>query len=88
MYESIATEASSEGEERKCVEKSKANVREAILEKLRRVVSARGYDGDELYDAWMLTMPSYLGFEGINPLTVYFGYKVDGSLWLVVLEVR
>ncbi|KAK7446978.1 hypothetical protein VKT23_014191 [Stygiomarasmius scandens] len=36
----------------------------------------------------MMTMPSYLGFEGINPLTVYFCYKPGGVLWLVVLEVH
>lgn len=26
-------------------------------------------------DAWMLTMPSFVGWEGINPLTVYFVYS-------------
>ncbi|KAI0659641.1 hypothetical protein C8Q70DRAFT_903425, partial [Cubamyces menziesii] len=38
-------------------------------------------------DAWMLTMPSYLGYEGINPLTVYFCYDSQGELYCVVLEV-
>jgi DUF1365 family protein len=37
-------------------------------------------------DAWILTMPSYCGFEGINPLTVYFCYRKN-MLWIVVLEV-
>ena len=26
-------------------------------------------------DAWILTIPSYFGFEGIKPLTVYFCYR-------------
>lgn len=43
---------------------------------------------DETFqDAWLMTMPSVLGFEGINPLTVYFCYK-NNELWTVVLEVR
>ncbi|KAH9894007.1 hypothetical protein C8Q73DRAFT_694094 [Cubamyces lactineus] len=39
-------------------------------------------------DAWMLTMPSYLGYEGINPLTVYFCYDSQGALYCVVLEIH
>ncbi|KXN83992.1 hypothetical protein AN958_00639 [Leucoagaricus sp. SymC.cos] len=43
---------------------------------------------DETFqDAWIFTMPSILGFEGINPLTVYFCYK-DQTLWTVVLEIH
>ncbi|THU76154.1 hypothetical protein K435DRAFT_186558 [Dendrothele bispora CBS 962.96] len=72
----------------------------SIKEKLVEVLRRRGYlelrdDSDEdggnlkeLEDAWMMTMPSYLGFEGINPLTVYFCYRPGGVLWLVVLEVH
>ncbi|KAI0270508.1 hypothetical protein BC834DRAFT_967286 [Gloeopeniophorella convolvens] len=44
---------------------------------------------ERLDDAWVLTMPSYFGFEGINPLTVYFCYQKDEpGLWLSVLEVH
>ena len=40
-------------------------------------------------DAWMLTMPSYLGYEGINPLTVHYCYEsADERLGWVILEVR
>ncbi|KAG5342699.1 hypothetical protein C0989_010667 [Termitomyces sp. Mn162] len=65
----------------------------SIREKLVELLIERGYIGRNieplLDDAWMLTMPNYLGFEGINPLTVYFCYKVAvTALWLVVLEVR
>lgn len=44
------------------------------------------------YEVWAVSMPSYLGFHGINPLTVYYIYrkrndKRDG-LWLCLLEVH
>ena len=43
---------------------------------------------EQMDDAWILTMPSYCGFEGINPLTVYFCYRRGcPELWIVVLEV-
>lgn len=58
-----------------------------IKQKLLEVLRSHALDPDLFDDAWMLTMPSYFGFEGINPLTVYFCYKNDQSLWVVVLEV-
>jgi DUF1365 family protein len=43
---------------------------------------------EQMDDAWIITMPSYCGLEGINPLTVYFCYRRDyPKLWIVVLEV-
>ncbi|EIW76654.1 hypothetical protein CONPUDRAFT_168477 [Coniophora puteana RWD-64-598 SS2] len=33
-------------------------------------------------------MPRIVGFEGINPLTVYYCYDVDATFWLTVLEVH
>lgn len=59
-----------------------------IKEKLGAVLSARGFDPSKMSDAWMQTMPSYFGFEGINPLTVYYCYTTSNELWLIVLEVR
>lgn len=41
----------------------------------------------DLSDVWLLTSPSYLGFEGINPLSVWFCYGEDRRLNLVLLEV-
>ncbi|KAF4568244.1 hypothetical protein EYR40_010358 [Pleurotus pulmonarius] len=41
-----------------------------------------------LVDSWMMTMPSFLGFEGINPLTVYFCYNSAGNFWLCILEIH
>jgi hypothetical protein len=43
---------------------------------------------DAIGESWVMTMPGYLGFRGINPLTVYFSYdKISSNLILVVLEV-
>ena len=63
----------------------------SIRTKLVRALGDFGVEDPEgqMDDAWILTMPSYCGFEGINPLTVYFCYrKDDRRLWIVVLEVR
>ncbi|KAJ8508972.1 hypothetical protein ONZ45_g8795 [Pleurotus djamor] len=62
---------------------------QTIREKLLEVLDAR-YPGvsERLEDAWMLTMPSLLGFEGINPLTVYFCYGPNREFWLCVLEIH
>lgn len=62
----------------------------SIRKKLVEVLEQFGIElaGERMDDAWILTMPSYFGFEGINPLTVYFCYRRDcPELWIVVLEV-
>ncbi|KAJ6554539.1 hypothetical protein B0H19DRAFT_1210883 [Mycena capillaripes] len=59
----------------------------SIRQRLEKVLLDRGFGGD-LEDAWMMTMPSLLGFEGINPLTVYFCYRPGGVFFLTVLEVH
>ncbi|KAF8905595.1 hypothetical protein CPB85DRAFT_1376774 [Mucidula mucida] len=51
-----------------------------IRHKLEGVLSSHGYKQD--LDA------AFLGFEGMNPLTVYYCYKPDGVFWLTVLEVH
>ncbi|KAJ6464266.1 hypothetical protein C8R47DRAFT_1026218, partial [Mycena vitilis] len=58
-----------------------------IRQRLEEVMLDRGF-GADLDDAWMMTMPSLLGFEGINPLTVYFCYRPGGVFFLTVLEVH
>ncbi|KAI0651215.1 hypothetical protein C8Q79DRAFT_1004518 [Trametes meyenii] len=50
--------------------------------------AARVAEWKEAGDAWMLTMPSYMGFEGINPLTVYFCYSRESVLEWIVLEIH
>jgi DUF1365 family protein len=64
---------------------SSASIRRKLELELRRH-SLLSLD-ETFQDAWLMTMPSVLGFEGINPLTVYFCYK-NSKLWTVVLEVR
>lgn len=59
----------------------------SIRERLEKVLVDRGFADGGLEDAWMMTMPSLLGFEGINPLTVYFCYRPGGKFFLTVLEV-
>ncbi|KAI0337463.1 hypothetical protein BDW22DRAFT_951665 [Trametopsis cervina] len=61
---------------------------QTIKQKIEVVLKRRGYDLSELEDVWMLTMPAYLGYEGMNPLTTYFAYKKDGSPWMVILEIH
>ncbi len=58
-----------------------------IKQKLKTLLHERGHDEGAFEDAWMLTMPSYVGFEGINPLTVYFCYDHNETPTYVVLEV-
>ncbi|KAF7297254.1 hypothetical protein MIND_00958500 [Mycena indigotica] len=58
----------------------------SIKQKLLYILKERGFEGIE--DAWMMTMPNLLGFEGINPLTVYFCYDVNDELLVTVLEVH
>jgi DUF1365 family protein len=60
---------------------------ESILDKLRKALDSHGLYGDCIHDAWMMTMPSFFGWEGINPLTVYYCYSSSGELCCVVLEV-
>ncbi|KAI0712766.1 hypothetical protein C8T65DRAFT_608154 [Cerioporus squamosus] len=60
-----------------------------IKEKLREVLEQFQHDGGRLGEVWMMTMPSYVGYEGINPLTVYYCYEEGGErlVW-VVLEIH
>ncbi|KAF8588064.1 hypothetical protein K439DRAFT_1652066 [Ramaria rubella] len=61
----------------------------SIRSKLVDLLDQQGHPGCELEDAWLMTMPSFLGLEGINPLSVYYCYRKEyPSLWLVVLEVH
>ncbi|KAI0632927.1 hypothetical protein C8Q77DRAFT_1175724, partial [Trametes polyzona] len=68
-----------------------------IKAKLAAVLVRQGKDAAQVRawveagDAWMLTMPSYVGYEGINPLTVYFCFDArgeDARLAWVVLEIH
>ncbi|KAF8176305.1 hypothetical protein BJ912DRAFT_987372 [Pholiota molesta] len=43
----------------------------SIRGKLEGLLIRNGFKAGKFQDAWMLTMPSFLGFEGINPLTIH-----------------
>ncbi|KIJ41082.1 hypothetical protein M422DRAFT_31957 [Sphaerobolus stellatus SS14] len=60
-----------------------------IKQKLVCILEAHGHPGQDLGNAWLMTMPTFLGIEGINPLTVHFCYRRGSAqLWIVVLEVH
>ncbi|QRV72224.1 hypothetical protein RhiJN_00238 [Ceratobasidium sp. AG-Ba] len=61
---------------------SPRSIRQRLVELLRPC-------GIHLGEVWIMTMPSFLGFEGINPLTVYFCYEEGHDrVWGVILEVH
>ncbi|KAH9920876.1 uncharacterized protein BXZ73DRAFT_91887 [Epithele typhae] len=65
----------------------------SVKAKLGEVLGRDGQDAARLGRVWMLTMPSYLGYEGINPLTVHYCYgrREEGEeeeLAWVVLEIH
>jgi len=60
----------------------------SIRDKLVDILNRHGQNGEDLDDSWLMTVPSFLGIEGINPLTVHFCYRRGNSkLWIVALEV-
>ena len=64
----------------------------SIREKLNGLMVREGVSVEEVRKVYSVTMPEYCGVEGINPLTVHYGYKneeKDGiELKVVVLEVH
>lgn len=69
----------------------KSGVPGAWRVELQNLVEQHGVDPQEMGRIWMVTMPSYLGFVGVNPLSVYFCYRkgsLEAGLLCVVLEVH
>jgi DUF1365 family protein len=60
-----------------------------LMERLQDFFRLKGIDCSWLKEggAWLLTSPSYMGYEGINPLNVWFCYGEDQKLRIVLLEV-
>jgi DUF1365 family protein len=56
--------------------------------KLENLLESRGVRVDQVGRVWLVTMPSCLGFEGINPLSVWYVYRKPQELLCVVLEVH
>lgn len=46
-------------------------------QKLLTLLHAHGVDQKAVGRIWLVTMPSYLGIAGINPLSVYFCYSSE-----------
>ncbi|KAJ9099298.1 hypothetical protein QFC21_004179 [Naganishia friedmannii] len=70
----------------------------SFRQRLLGLLASNGVQEHEVGRVWLLTMPSYIGKSGINPLTTYFVYRKPGSekgseqreggLLCVVLEVH
>lgn len=66
---------------------------EGILGRLRNILSKHGVSPAQLTSVFMVSMPSYVGFQGINPLVVHYCYSQSSTgghdqLCVVVLEVH
>lgn len=67
-----------------------------LRQKVNSLLEERGAREDEVGRVWLVTIPSFVGFEGINPLSVWFCYKRNGfggqggkrELACVILEVH
>lgn len=63
-----------------------------LLDRLHAFGRLRGMEEhqlglDEAGDVWLMTSPSYMGFEGINPLSIWLCYDCEKKLQTVLLEV-
>jgi DUF1365 family protein len=56
--------------------------------KAERLLSEQGMSKGDMAKIWLVTMPSFLGFEGINPLSVWYIYSEKRELTCVILEVH
>lgn len=68
-----------------------------LREKVNKLLLDNGVGEADIGRVWLVTMPSFLGFEGINPLSVWYIYaKGDekergagaGKLSCIILEVH
>ena len=55
--------------------------------KLDELLTSQGIDRSQAEKVWLVSMPSLLGFEGLNPLAVWYTYDSDRRLTTVILEV-
>lgn len=61
---------------------------ESLRQKAERLLSEQGLGVHDMSHMWLVTMPSFLGFEGINPLSVWYIYSDKRILTCVILEVH
>ena len=60
----------------------------SLRQKLDTLLEKHGMEEGDTKRAWMVSMPSLLGFEGINPLTVWYIYNDQKRLSCIILEVH
>lgn len=61
---------------------------EGLRAKAEQLLSEQGLRDKDMSFIWLVTMPSFLGFEGINPLSVWYIYSEERELTCVILEVH
>lgn len=59
-----------------------------LRQKLDTLLQEHGMEENDMTKGWMVSMPSLLGFEGINPLTVWYIYNSDRQISCIILEVH
>lgn len=63
---------------------------DGLRRKLEALLSKHKVKAQDVGRIWLVTMPSYFGYEGINPLSVWYVYRFGNKsgLLAVVLEVH
>ena len=61
---------------------------ESLRQKAERLLKEQGVGDADTSHIWLVTMPSFMGFEGINPLSVWYVYSDKLELTCVILEVH
>ena len=51
-------------------------------------MTEQGLEKVDMAHIWLVTMPSFVGFEGINPLSVWYIYSEKREMTCVILEVH
>jgi DUF1365 family protein len=61
---------------------------EGLRKKTELLLAEQGLGETDMSRIWLVTMPSFMGFEGINPLSVWYIYSEKRELTCVILEVH
>jgi DUF1365 family protein len=61
---------------------------ETLRAKAERLLGEQGVAPSDMARIWLVTMPSFAGFEGINPLSVWYIYSEKKELSCIILEVH
>ena len=61
---------------------------ESLRQKAELLLVEQGLGKMDMSQMWLVSMPSFIGFEGINPLSVWYIYSDKRDLTCVILEVH